>query len=199
MRRLRHRAWLTGKKCGRCSTRYCGPECQVQHWKEGGHDKLCKKIKKQAAPNSTTQIRKYAEAVAVAVGARRNEGPDVLHLHASPPLEDEGGPVRMCSCRGTAGFAHVSCLAEQAKILSGGRGNHLDHKVKNARWHRWDTCSLCEQDYHGVVRARSGGRVGRRTWAAGAQTGRRDALTWERFTTMQNARGRVDREEASWL
>ena len=25
-----------GKKCGRCSTRYCGPECQVQHWKEGG-------------------------------------------------------------------------------------------------------------------------------------------------------------------
>ena len=35
-----------GKKCGRCSTRYCGPECQVQHWKEGGHDQLCKKIKK---------------------------------------------------------------------------------------------------------------------------------------------------------
>ena len=32
-----------GKKCGRCSTRYCGAECQVQHWKEGGHDQLCKK------------------------------------------------------------------------------------------------------------------------------------------------------------
>ena len=46
-----------GKKCGRCNTRYCGPECQVQHWKEGGHDKLCKKIKKQAAPSNTTQIR----------------------------------------------------------------------------------------------------------------------------------------------
>ena len=25
--------------------------------------------------------------------------------------------MRGCSCRGTAGFAHVSCLAEQAKIL----------------------------------------------------------------------------------
>ena len=25
--------------------------------------------------------------------------------------------MRMCACRGTAGFAHVSCLAEQAKIL----------------------------------------------------------------------------------
>ena len=27
------------------------------------------------------------------------------------------GLARMCSCRGTAGFVHVSCLAEQAKIL----------------------------------------------------------------------------------
>ena len=27
------------------------------------------------------------------------------------------GLVRGCACRGTAGFAHVSCLAEQAKIL----------------------------------------------------------------------------------
>ena len=35
-----------GKKCGRCSTRYCGPECQKQHWEEGGHDQLCKKVKR---------------------------------------------------------------------------------------------------------------------------------------------------------
>jgi len=27
----------------------------------------------------------------------------------------------------------------------------LDLKVQNARWDRWSTCSLCEQDYHGVV------------------------------------------------
>ena len=35
-----------GKKCGRCSTRYCGAECQKQHWEQGGHDKLCKLIKR---------------------------------------------------------------------------------------------------------------------------------------------------------
>ena len=35
-----------GKKCGRCSTRYCGPECQKTHWESGGHDTLCKPIKK---------------------------------------------------------------------------------------------------------------------------------------------------------
>ena len=58
--------------------------------------------------------------------------------------------MRGCSCRGTAGFAHVSCLAEQAKILMDeAEYNNLDSKVK--RWKRWHTCGLCEQDYHGVV------------------------------------------------
>ena len=58
-----------GKKCGRCSTRYCGPECQVQHWKEGGHDQLCKKIKKAGGAEQYNADKKCAEAVAVAVEA----------------------------------------------------------------------------------------------------------------------------------
>ena len=56
-----------GKKCGRCSTRYCGPECQVQHWKEGGHDTLCKKIKKAGGAEQYHADTKYTEAVSVAV------------------------------------------------------------------------------------------------------------------------------------
>ena len=60
--------------------------------------------------------------------------------------------MRGCSCRGTAGFAHVSCLAEQAKILfAEAEENNLDGKVLNARWLRWQKCSLCEQEYHGAV------------------------------------------------
>ena len=60
--------------------------------------------------------------------------------------------MRGCSCRGTAGFAHVSCLAEQAKILvAEAEANNLGIKAFNERWERWDTCSLCEQRYHGVV------------------------------------------------
>ena len=59
--------------------------------------------------------------------------------------------MRGCACRGTAGFAHVSCLAEQAKILvAEAEENNLGDKVKNERW-RGGTCSLCEQKYHGVV------------------------------------------------
>ena len=60
--------------------------------------------------------------------------------------------MRGCSCRGTAGFAHVSCLAEQAKILMAeAEENNLGGKAKNERWNRWHTCSLCKQHYHGVV------------------------------------------------
>ena len=60
--------------------------------------------------------------------------------------------MRGCACRGTAGFAHVSCLAEQAKILvAEAEENNLGLKVKQARFNRWRTCSLCEQDHHGVV------------------------------------------------
>ena len=58
----------------------------------------------------------------------------------------------MCACRGTAGFAHVSCLAEQAKILiEEAEENNLGAKALFERNGRWSTCSLCEQIYHGVV------------------------------------------------
>jgi len=143
-----------GKKCGRCSTRYCGPECQVQHWKEGGHDKLCKLIKKAGGAEQYNANKKYAEAVAVAVEkcADDTKGQTCYICTQALHWKTKEGLVRGCSCRGTAGFAHVSCLAEQAKILyDEAEENNLDDKVKNDRWHRWNTCSLCKQDYHGVV------------------------------------------------
>ena len=82
----------------------------------------------------------------------RHEGPDVLHLHAGPPLEDEGGTrARLCVPR-DCGLAHVSCLAEQAKILyAEAEENNLDYKALDERWTRWYTCSLCRHQYHGVV------------------------------------------------
>ena len=55
------------KQCGRCRTPYCGRACQEQHWKEGGHDKICKKIKKGGGYEQYHADKKYAEAVAAAV------------------------------------------------------------------------------------------------------------------------------------
>ena len=46
--------------------------------------------------------------------------------------------MRGCACRGTAGFAHVSCLMEQAKILfAEAEENNLGAKVINERFERW--------------------------------------------------------------
>jgi len=148
-----------GKKCGRCSTRYCGPECQVQHWKEGGHDTLCKKIKKAGGAEQYNANKKYAEAVSVAVEkcAEDTKGQTCYICTQALHWKTKEGLVRGCSCRGTAGFAHVSCLAEQAKILfAEAEENNLGAEVLNARLERWYRCSLCEQTYHGVVKCALG-------------------------------------------
>jgi tetratricopeptide (TPR) repeat protein len=143
-----------GKKCGRCSTRYCGAACQVHHWKEGGHDQLCKKIKKAGGAEQYNANTKYAEAVTVAAKAcaEDTKGQTCYICTQALHWKTKEGLVRGCSCRGTAGFAHVSCLAEQAKILfAEAEENNLDDKRWIARWERWHTCSLCEQRYHSVV------------------------------------------------
>jgi hypothetical protein len=143
-----------GKKCGRCSTRYCGPECQVQHWKEGGHDEICKKIKKAGGAEQYHANKKYTEAVAVAVEkcADDTKGQTCYICTQALHWKTKEGLVRGCSCRGTAGFAHVSCLAEEAKILvAEGEENNLGQKVLTERWARWFSCSMCKQEYHGVV------------------------------------------------
>ncbi|CAH0372026.1 unnamed protein product [Pelagomonas calceolata] len=142
-----------GKKCGRCSTRYCGAACQVQHWKEGGHDQLCKKIKRSGGAEQYNADQRYTKAVAVAAEAcaEDTKGQTCYICTQALHWKTKEGLVRGCSCRGTAGFVHVSCLAEQAKILvAEAEENHLDDKL-DERWARWNTCSLCEQEYHGVV------------------------------------------------
>ncbi len=144
----------SGKKCGRCSTRYCGPACQEQHWKEGGHDQLCKKIKKAGGAEQYNANTKYTEAVAVAVKkcADDTAGQTCYICTQALHWKTKEGLVRGCSCRGTAGFVHVSCLAEQAKILCDeAEENNLGLKALNERFNRWHTCSLCEQNYHGIV------------------------------------------------
>ena len=145
-----------GKKCGRCSTRYCGPACQRQHWDQGGHDRLCKPMKKAGGAEQYNANKKYAEAVAVAAEkcADDTKGQTCYICTQALHWKTKEGLVRMCACRGTAGFAHVSCLAEQAKILvAEAEENNLDVEP---RWNRWQTCSLCEQEYHGVVRCALG-------------------------------------------
>ena len=57
------------KQCSRCKTRYCGPACQEQHCKEGGHKDQCKTIKRGGGAEQNYADNKYKEAIAVAVEA----------------------------------------------------------------------------------------------------------------------------------
>jgi tetratricopeptide (TPR) repeat protein len=144
----------------------------VQHWKEGGHDNLCKKIKKAGGAEQYNANKKYAEAVAVAVEkcADDTKGQTCYICTEALHWKTKEGLVRGCACRGTAGFAHVSCLAEQAKILrEQAEENHSD----DSQWHRWHTCSLCEQNYYGTVRCALG-------WACWKTYAGRPETDWAR-------------------
>ena len=155
--KLEHRR----KLCGRCKTPYCGPACQKKHWEEGGHDKLCKKIKKGGGAELYNADTKYKEAVAAAAKkcAEDTKGQTCYICMEAVHRRTGEGLVRGCACgdrdgvaSGTTGIAHVSCLVEQAKILlTEAEENNLSDKVKQTRWERWHDCSLCEQRYHGVV------------------------------------------------
>ena len=104
-----------GKKCGCCSTRYCGPACQEQHWKEGGHDQLCKKIKQGGAEQYNAN-KKYSEAVAVAAEkcADDTKGQTCYICTQALHWKTKEGP---CACvRAEERRALLTCrLAEQAK------------------------------------------------------------------------------------
>ena len=177
----------SGKKCGRCATRYCGPACQKKHWEEGGHDQLCKQIKKSGGAEQYHADKMCAEAVAVAVAkcADDTAGQTCYICTEAVHRRTGEGLVRGCACgdrdgvaAGTAGVVHVSCLAEQAKLLvAEAEENNLDNRAFNERWARWETCGLCEQDYHGVVKCALG-------WACWKTYVGRPETNWPRRLAM---------------
>ena len=93
-----------GKKCGRCSTRYCGSECQVQHWKRAATTSSAK-IKAGGAEqyNATRSTQRP--------WSRRRSAPTTRRARRAtsaprPSTEDKGGPRahvraagrRVCPC-----------------------------------------------------------------------------------------------------
>ena len=101
--------------CGRCYTRYCGSHCLEQDY-FGTHLDHCEQIERAGGADQYHADTKCAEAVAVAVAACA-EDTTGQRCYICFEGDAEEGLVRGCACRGASGFAHVSCLAEQAKIL----------------------------------------------------------------------------------
>ena len=146
--------------CERCKTRYCDRTCYLDHWRRG-HKQICKRIHRGGNAEQYNADKKYKEAVAVAVEACADDTQGqtcYICLEAVHARTGEG-LVRGCACgdrdsvaSGRTGIAHVSCLAQQAKMLrEEAEENKLDNEQFSSRWARWHTCGLCEQHYHGVV------------------------------------------------
>ena len=144
---------LLSPRCVKCKTRYCDRTCQANHWRLG-HSQICRTIEDGGGAEKCNADKKYKEAVAVAVEACAEDtrGQTCYICTEAVHWKTNEGLVRMCACRGTSGFAHVTCLALQAETLvAGGEGRDLSLAAKNAQWHRWRACGLCKQWYHGVV------------------------------------------------
>ena len=151
-KQLEHKA----PRCGNCKTRYCSRECQKQHWKKGDHKTLCPLIKRGGGAEQYHADKKYKEAVAVAVEDcatdTKNQTCYICMEGAERRHTANEGLVRMCACRGTSGFAHLSCLVRQAQILvEEHEEKNLGPKQMSERWARWYSCGLCEQRYHSAV------------------------------------------------
>ena len=143
-------------RCAACAIGYCSERCERYDRRRGGHGKICGAIASGGGAEQYHANQKYDEAVAVGVEECAEDTKGQMCFICMDGDAEEG-LVRGCACRGTAGFAHVSCLAEQAKILvAEAEANNLSIKTWNERWRRWDTCSLCEQRYHGVVKCALG-------------------------------------------
>ena len=147
-------------RCVRCKTRYCNSTCQHDHWRRG-HKQICEKIHRGGNAEQYLADNKYKEAVAEAVEACADDTKGqtcYICLEAVHSRTGEG-LVRGCACGDRdgvsspeLGVAHVSCLARQAKILrEEAEDNNLGVEARDARWALWSACSLCEQQYHGVV------------------------------------------------
>ena len=105
----------TAPRCLRCETRYCSSTCQHDHWRRG-HEQICEEIHRGGNAEQYHADKRYKEAVAVAVEACAADTKGQTCFICMDGAEKEG-LVRGCACRGGNGCVHVSCLAEQAKIL----------------------------------------------------------------------------------
>ena len=158
-------------RCVRCKTRYCNSTCQHDHWRRG-HKQICKKIHRGGNAEQYHADKQYKEAVAVAVEACAEDTKGqkcYICLEAAHPRTGEG-LVRECACGDRdgvsspeLGVAHVSCLADQAKIWSQRRMIII-----------WATSYLIRggsSGTHAACASNRGGRAGRFTLADQRRTG----------------------------
>ena len=130
--------------------------------------RLCRAIKGDDSMVDATALDRLKlfnvqEQLAEAASTARETCAAETGNHTCYVCLDDGeseGLVRGCACRGTSGFAHLSCLVRQAKLATSKNNEKADSTDdgENVEWPHelWDTCGLCEQEHHGVVKCALG-------------------------------------------
>ena len=129
---------------------------------------------------------------------RRHEGPDVLHLHGGPPLEDKGGPRARMRVPRDGGLCTRVVLGGAGEDFSrGGRGEQFgrpgDATEVGSMGLVWSVRAKVPR--RGGVRARVGVLEDLRGPAGdGLRSESRDEPAWGRFRICKTRRGLVDSE-----
>ena len=163
---------------------------------EAATTSFCKPIKRLVALSNTMQSE-VREAVAVAArNAPRHEGPDVRHTCTQAFTGKRRRASCAGACRGTAGFAHVSCLAEQAKILIAEvEENNLEEEVLEWEVGGGTRVACASKTATASCSARSVGVLEDDVGRSETDQVRAPAMNaWDRFTDGRILRGRAVRE-----
>ena len=165
-------------RCVRCKVRYCDSTCQHDH-RRRGHKQMCKKIHRGGNAEQYHADKKYKEPSRRGRGVRgRHEGPDG-HICTQASIGKRRRVSCACVRAVTAASVHVSCLAEQAKILvAEGEENNLDFAAQS------EVGSRHRQPVSKTTRVAVCARVaaGRRTLGGRSTTGLETPRLWHLAT-----------------
>ena len=178
-----------GKKCGRCSTRYCGPESRCSTGR-GRARKLCKLVK-SGRRRAIQRKQKYSRPSRCGEGRVDDNRGQTCYICTRPCIGKRSEARTGCSCRGTAGSR--TCRAWRSRRILSYGGGQFKLEVKMRGW-RGGACSLCEQQPTALPPA-LGWACWKTHWAAERRGSRGDVLGFglsrRRHTTRCRERGRV--------
>ena len=149
--------------CGKCQTRFCGDTCENEHRAQA---QICDETAERGGAELIHINEKTTEAWEHAVSSCAEEAAGKTCYICMEIVDAEGeGCVRGCACRGdSAGFAHLSCLAQQAHgilmaRIPGNPGENLYEfafEMVGAGFVGWHMCQICKSPHTDDIRAALG-------------------------------------------
>ncbi len=142
------------RECEKCGTRFCGETCENEHRAQA---KICDDTAEDGGAELIHINQKGRKAWEHAVASCTEEAAGKT-CYICMEIVDDGGDncVRGCACRGdSAGFAHLSCLAQQAHgllltHLPGDPGENLyefAYPIIVPAIDGWHMCQICKSPH----------------------------------------------------